>query len=433
MDDERDADPRPRSAVSTGVGLCGLAGLALFYLAVRLWHLDAGWVPLAGLAACALPMLVWSLAVDRVHYNPSTGIDWFSPPRPWREALDTGLLKLAGLWFTWALIAAAYFLGRWYWVGSYLYAMRVLSLVLVPLLLVSIPYVLWLERRLVTPRDGAWAVGTWMLSMHRGVDPELRPLLAEHARSWTIKAFFTAFMLSALPANWAAAVAADPAAMAADPVALANGSTALMFLIDISIGTVGYLCTLRPLDSHIRSGNPYVAGWLAALICYPPFLLMNAGGPLDYQQHQLGWARALSDHPLLQPLLAFALVVLTAYYAWATLVFGLRFSNLTHRGILTHGPYRFTKHPAYVSKNLFWWLAALPMLTTSGDWRDAVRNCALLALVSGVYFWRAKTEERHLGADPAYRAYADWMSRNAPLAKALKAMRPARREPAPVE
>jgi protein-S-isoprenylcysteine O-methyltransferase Ste14 len=331
------------------------------------------------------------------------------------------------------VIAAVYFLGRWYWVGNYLYAMRVLSLVLVPLLLASIPYVLWLERWLVEPRDGAWAVGTWMLSAHRGVDPALRPLLAEHARSWAIKAFFTAFMVSALPANWEAAVGADPAAMAADPVALANGATALMFLIDISIGTVGYLCTLRPLDSHIRSGNPYAAGWLAALICYPPFLLMNAGGPLDYQQHQLGWARALSDHPLLQPLIAFALVVLTAYYAWATLVFGLRFSNLTHRGILTHGPYRFTKHPAYVSKNLFWWLAALPMLTTSGDWKDAVRNCGLLAIVSGVYYWRARTEERHLSADPAYRAYADWMDRNAPLSKALRAVRPARREPAPVE
>ena len=52
------------------------------------------------------------------------------------------------------------------------------------------------------------------------------------------------------------------------------------------------------------------------------------------------------------------LVVLTGIYAWATMAFGLRFSNLTHRGILTHGPYAFTKHPAYMSKN------------ASGGWRS---------------------------------------------------------------
>jgi protein-S-isoprenylcysteine O-methyltransferase Ste14 len=424
MDGQEGIDPRPGSAVSTGVGLCGLAGLAAYYAIVRTYALEAPWVPLLGLLACALPMVVWSLAIDRVHRRPSTGIDWEALPRPWRDALDTGLVKLAGLWATWGVIAAAYFLGRWYWVGSYLYAMRVLSLALPLLLALSIPYVLWLDRRLREPHDGAWALGTVLLTVHKGIDPALRPMLADHARSWAIKGFFTAFMLSALPGNWTAAVAANPTAMAADPVALADGMVALMFLIDVSIGTVGYLFTLRPLDSHIRSGNPFMAGWVAALICYPPFVLMSSGGPLDYQQHQLGWARALSDHPLIQPLFAFALVGLTACYAWATVVFGLRFSNLTHRGILTHGPYRFTKHPAYLAKNLFWWLAAVPVLTTSGQWTDAVRNCCILGLVSGVYFWRAKTEERHLSADPAYRAYVGWMARNAPLAKAWRVIRP---------
>jgi protein-S-isoprenylcysteine O-methyltransferase Ste14 len=426
MDGQEGSDPRPGSAVSTGVGLCGLAGLAAYYAIVRLYALEAPWVPLLGLLACALPMVAWSLAIDRVHLHPSTGIDWDAPPRPLRDALDTGLIKLAGLWATWGVIAAAYFIGRWYWVGSYLYAMRVLSLALPLLLALSVPYVLWLDRRLREPHDGAWALGMVLLTVHKGIDPALRPMLADHARSWAIKGFFTAFMLSALPGNWTAAVAANPTAMAAEPVALADGMVALMFLIDVSIGTVGYLFTLRPLDSHIRSGNPLMAGWVAALICYPPFVLMSSGGPLDYQQHQLGWARALSDHPLIQPLFAFALVGLTACYAWATVVFGLRFSNLTHRGILTHGPYRFTKHPAYLAKNLFWWLAAVPVLTTSGQWTDAVRNCCILGLVSGVYFWRAKTEERHLSADPAYRAYAGWMARNAPLAKAWRVIRPVR-------
>ena len=431
--DAQGIDARPRSAVSDGVGLSGLAGLALFYLAVRVWSLSGPWVPLIGLAACAVPMLLWSLLVDRVHRNPSTGIDWSAPPRPWAEALDTGLVKLAGLWATWGVIAFVYWLGRWYAQGDYGYATGVLRAALPALLLLSAPYVIWLDRRLAEPRDGAWALGHWLLSAGRGFDPALRGRLAEHARSWAIKGFFTAFMLSALPGNWAAATAASPQAMGNDPVVLADGLVAIMFLIDVSLGTVGYVFTMRPLDSHIRSGNPYAAAWMAALICYPPFILMNAGGPLDYQQHGLGWARALSDHPLLQPLWAFALIALTAIYAWATVAFGLRFSNLTHRGILTHGPYRFTRHPAYVAKNLFWWMASLPMLTTSGDWRDGLRNCCILALISGVYLWRAKTEERHLSADPAYRAYAGWMERSGPIARLRRALRPVPAETVPAE
>ena len=39
------------------------------------------------------------------------------------------------------------------------------------------------------------------------------------------------------------------------------------------------------------------------------------------------------------------LVALTAIYAWATVAFGFRFSNLTHRGILTHGPYALVAAP----------------------------------------------------------------------------------------
>ena len=86
--------------------------------------------------------------------------------------------------------------------------------------------------------------------------------------------------------------------------------------------------------------------------------------------------------------------------------------------MLTNGPYRFTKHPAYLSKNLYWWMASLPMLTTTGWWGDAARNTVILGLISGVYYWRAKTEERHLlREDPAYRAYADWMAEHGAITK----------------
>ena len=117
-----------------------------------------------------------------------------------------------------------------------------------------------------------------------------------------------------------------------------------------------------------------------------------------------------------------AIVALAAVYAWATVVFGLRFSNLTHRGIITTGPYRFVRHPAYLSKNLLWWMTYLPFLSAEGG-SAAVQNCILLLAVNAIYYARAKTEERHLLADPAYQAYCAWTAEHGLVARLGRALR----------
>src|SRR3546814_20632625 len=68
---------------------------------------------------------------------------------------------------------------------------------------------------------------------------------------------------------------------------------------------------------------------------------------------------------------------------------------------------------------LFRSLSTLPFLVSNGSFTDMVRNSAIMATVSGVYYWRARTEERHLMADPVYREYAAWMDRNGPLPRLL--------------
>jgi protein-S-isoprenylcysteine O-methyltransferase Ste14 len=417
--DVRD-DPRPASAVSGAVGLAGLAGLLSWTIVARGQGMAGPLAALAALLACALPMLLWSLVVDRVHRNPSTGLQWDAPLRPLSESLDISIAKIAALWVTWGAIGSFYCVARWYWDGAYLFAMQLLGYAAVPLLLLSVPYVIWLDRRLVDPRDGAWHFGQLIVGRGAAVD---RPLLYDYFRSWAIKAFFLAFMLSIVPGNWSLVIVPDAAEITADPVQLAQWLIAAMFMIDVCFATVGYMLTLKPLDAHIRSAHPYAAGWMAALICYPPFILMNEGGPLDYHPGTGDWVIWLGGWPIATALLGAVLVFLTAIYAWATIAFGIRFSNLTHRGILTHGPYAWTKHPAYVSKNLFWWLATMPFLAASGSAIDAIRNSALLAAVTAIYYWRAKTEEKHLSADPAYRDYAAWMERNAPLPRLIRKLR----------
>ncbi len=426
-------DPRPKSAVSTGVGVVGLVGLFLWFAVSRAYGMEGPIAALSALLACGIPMVAWSLIVDKVHRSPTTGIDWDSPPRPLSATLDISIAKIAGLWVTWAAIGCLYCIGRWYWDGQYLFAMYVLGLASVPLLVLSVPYVLWLDRRLKEPRDGAWHFGQLIAGKTERVD---REVLYEHFRSWAVKGFFLAFMISIVPGNWADTIRAPAAEIASHPVSLVRWLIGAMFTVDVCFATVGYVLTMKPLDAHIRSANPYAAGWMAALICYPPFILMDPGGPLNYHQGTFGensWSYWLEGYPLLTAAIGFFLVLLTGIYAWATVAFGIRFSNLTHRGILTHGPYAWTKHPAYVSKNLFWWVATLPFLATTGNPVDMIRNTALLAIISGVYYWRARTEERHLMADPAYRDYADWMERNAPLPRLMRRLRAGSAAPVPAQ
>ncbi len=400
-------DPRPKSAVSNGVGIAGLVGLGAYMVLARQTGMVGPFSAIAAVVAAGVPMVLWSLIVDRVHRNPTTGLDWSAPPRPLSETLDITLAKLAGLWATWAIIAVVYAVGRFYWVGNYTFAMKTFAVAAPFLFAGSIPYMIWLDRRLKNPRDGCWAFGALLMG-DRSVE---RSAIADHFRSWAVKGFFLAFMLSGFPGNFFDTVN-RPFPALTDPVALANFLISVMFLIDMTLATVGYILTLKPLDAHIRSATPYASGWVSALICYPPFVLMGGGSPLDYHPGTMEWSHWLADWPVLLWINGACLVLLTGVYAWATVAFGLRFSNLTHRGILTHGPYAWMRHPAYVSKCAFWWLSTLPFFVTTGSMTDALRNTALLALVCAVYWWRAMTEERHLRADADYRAYAAWIDRN---------------------
>jgi len=433
----------PPSDVSTGVGLAGLVGLFVWIAVCRSYPaladllglggslsgtrgvLSGPYAALAGMLFTAVPMAAWSVLVDKVHRRPSTGIDW-SLQRKLAEVLPISVVKLCGLWATWALLAAFYGLARWYWSGSYLFAMEVLTYAALPLVTLSVPYVIWLDRYLVEPRDGTWHFGAFLLGGGViGREAWDSAAIIRHWRAWAIKGFFGAFMISILPPGFAQVVTFDPAQVTGNPVEFVMLLVALLFVIDVQIGTVGYLLTLRPLDSHIRSGNPFLAGWLAALLCYPPFVWGIIGPDnqvLSYEIGTPGWAHWFAGSAALLWAWGGLLVVLTGVYAWATVVFGIRFSNLTYRGVLTHGPYRFTRHPAYLAKNLFWWASVLPFMVTTGSLLDAARNSIFLLVVNGIYYWRARTEEAHLLAeDPKYREYHAWMEHHglitAPLAR----------------
>jgi protein-S-isoprenylcysteine O-methyltransferase Ste14 len=91
---------------------------------------------------------------------------------------------------------------------------------------------------------------------------------------------------------------------------------------------------------------------------------------------------------------------------WATFSLGTKCSNLTNRGIVSTGAYGIVRHPAYISKNLSWFLMAIPIIGLSiTTW--SINWIALISIIGWmiIYFLRAITEERHLMQDSDYREY----------------------------
>jgi protein-S-isoprenylcysteine O-methyltransferase Ste14 len=103
------------------------------------------------------------------------------------------------------------------------------------------------------------------------------------------------------------------------------------------------------------------------------------------------------------------LLLLMAIYASSSVALGWRASNLTHRGIVDRGPYAVVRHPAYICKNMAWWLGSFPIIGEAFSKSAIAGLWSILSIFawSMLYFLRAVTEEDHLRkVDGEYAAYA---------------------------
>lgn len=423
----------PRSAAHFVLNLAALAGgLATMW---AWWQMHPGdtlhtalWSCVAVAAIIGGAELLW-LRVDR---RSSTGL----APQSLRAVSPARVaVRLLGLGATVGLIALAYWLFPEYHFGFYgsganFYApCRRLLGVIWPALIAVPVYFAWADRRIAEPRDGYWQLGA-LLCRQQSLAQADWPLLRAHLMGWVVKAFFLPLMVvyldgevralanagSGLPATWHAlgqVLANLPGSLHPLPrldLLPYQFLYELSYTVDLLFCVVGYSLTLRLFDSHIRSTEPTLFGWLVALLCYQPFYSVIGNNYLAYDDN-LYWGELVAPWPLLRYFWAAAIIALLFIYALSTVAFGLRFSNLTHRGIITGGPYRFTKHPAYIAKNLSWWLISVPFVSHLSAW-EALRNSCLLGLLNLIYFLRARTEERHLSRDPQYVAYALWIDQH---------------------
>jgi protein-S-isoprenylcysteine O-methyltransferase Ste14 len=161
--------------------------------------------------------------------------------------------------------------------------------------------------------------------------------------------------------------------------------------IDVAMFGFGYLVESKRLNSEIRSVDPSWFGWLVCLWCYPPF---NGFSFLPFDKAVLPIQLETTESVRL--FFNGCESALWMVFAWASLSLGFKASNLTVRGVVCRGPYRWVRHPAYAAKISVWWIQGVIF----GEF-----TLGILLAFTLVYWLRAWTEERNMAFDPEYADY----------------------------
>jgi isoprenylcysteine carboxyl methyltransferase (ICMT) family protein YpbQ len=237
--------------------------------------------------------------------------------------------------------------------------------------------------------------------------------LAGAARLWGLKAFFIPLYATSLFALLSLAYANTLSGL----IAWLSLAVTFAYTIDLSFGLSGYLMASNSLVQTIRSTQTRLTGWVVCLLCYGP-LMMHWPDFEAVVLQEISWPETLTSDPLLLAAAA-AMLVLLVLYVWATVSFGLRFCNLSNRGLISGGPYRLMKHPAYFAHVANAWIITFVFMPAAGI--ELGLSQLLVPIAFTLLYWlRAVTEEQHLREDADYVAYAAWIDRHGLVARARR-------------
>jgi protein-S-isoprenylcysteine O-methyltransferase Ste14 len=214
-----------------------------------------------------------------------------------------------------------------------------------------------------------------------------------------VKFFFFPIMLNFVFSNFSFLISSIPKIGVKSFTTIGGFNTTLfpvlltaIFFFDTLVFTFGYAFESILLKNKLRSVEPTIFGWAVALICYPPF-----NGIFGKFLHWSANDYFSFNNEIYTFILRIFIVLLLSIYLSATFALGTKSSNLTNRGIVSRGPYAIIRHPAYISKNLAWWITTI----ASGS----IEGILTIAVWSFVYHLRAITEEKHLMLDSDYVEY----------------------------
>lgn len=408
----------PESCTVTWINFTGLLALLVASAFARDLSVSIQTTLLLVLAAPAVTIITLeALFIPKwIPFRPLNATGYI-PKSTGASPSDRVVLKIIGLSCSVGVVALCYSVFPIYRNGGAVHLIDLVSTFWIPLVIGAPIYIWFVDGKMAQPEDSYFHIGLLATGKLERVDWDV---IKQHALQWTVKGFFLPLMLvfCVEKVDWMnqRSVAANFLAFVQHPTTagwyqLYEFLYVLFMYIDVTFASIGYILTLKIFDAHLRSAEPTGFGWIVCLACYPPFWNTVGGSYFDYANGGMPWGLWLEHWPLLKLFWSIVILALYLLYAMSTVQFGIRFSNLTHRGILTNGPYRWLKHPAYISKNLAWWFYSVPFLSTMGP-ADGIRASLLLLGVNAIYFLRARTEERHLANDPVYREYLAFMRNN---------------------
>ncbi len=402
----------PKSCTSFTLNLLGALCFFIGAALIRKFfpELSVVWSTVIACAFLVVPIVAVELIYYKVHTNPSAKLGKKRPVNNVRVGV-----KMLGLIGTYGWIVFMYWIFPEYHADFYDRFYDVARYVVPILIGFGWYYFMEVDMRQEDPEDGYWHMGLVLLGDWKSVNTKI---LAEHFRAWIVKGFFLPLMFIFTINDVDFLMKYDYSRLFADHVSIeAHFITIYDFLytyiytIDVMFACVGYAMTFKILDTHIRSVEPTMLGWVVCIVCYPPFWTGLFYSTYFTYDDSFYWGHLTDGYPLIKIIWGCAIIFTIVVYSLATVSLGIRFSNLTYRGLVANGPYRFTKHPAYVSKNLSWWLVSIPFFPSS-DIEFTIRASLMLLGINYIYYIRARTEENHLSNYPEYVEYAKWIEEN---------------------
>lgn len=138
----------------------------------------------------------------------------------------------------------------------------------------------WMDGRSGEERDGYWQIGELALFRWKYLD---RRVIGQHLLGWLVKLFFLPLMFVYFAGKVRYFQNYHFELVFTNFKFFYDFAFECLLYIDLLIACVGYLCTLKVTDSHIRSTDPTLLGWGVAIMCYQPFWAFFSAQYLDYQ------------------------------------------------------------------------------------------------------------------------------------------------------
>ncbi len=412
---EKAEDGIPASETSFRINLAAMAAAFVIVTAIKIADLNLSTLAVMAVFIGVMSSLVWILEYIYCGKKSFWGKVVLCRKISWCRVG----YKLIGIGSVFALMAFGYWVLPVYEDGLFVVYLRVLRSGFWLIAVVTAGYFILMDKIEERPEDAYWQLGRW-LTGHR--KDAVKDEMIELFRGWGVKFFYLALMMPYFYIRLEWFMAADFSQMFDYPYNVFHYCNEFIFLVDLAFAATGYMMTFRLFNTHIRSSEPTVLGWLAAVVCYWPFWADVFGRYYFAYNTGVYWTGIFSQNQTMFIVWMFLILSCEAIYSLATVALGLHFSNLTYRGLVSSGPYAYTKHPAYVFKNISWWLMSMPFMVWSENPALAVKGCCLLLGLNALYYLRAKTEENHLSHYPEYVAYALAMNKKsifAPVAKIL--------------